>query len=49
MMIAIKNLFNKGPKEEDLFTKDDPRSNRSRSDVKPVSRKRMLIETIIIL
>lgn len=46
--MPLKNLFNKGPKEEDLFTKDDPRSNRSRSDVKPVSRKRMLIETIII-
>ena len=46
--MSIRGLFNRGPKEEALFQNDDPRSNRERSDTKPVNRRKMLIESIIL-
>lgn len=46
--MSIRGLFNRGPKEETLFQNDDPRSNRERSDTKPVNRRKMLIESIVL-
>lgn len=46
--MSLKNLFKRGPEEDALFQNDDPRQNRSRADSKPVDRKRMFIESVVL-